>query len=216
MERTRAYVAGSVPPLAGLAVFMSGDMILTKHFFDPETAGYAARAFQIGRIMFFLVMPVVRAMFPKVVSGGGTSQADWRILLRGWLYSGAGVGAAVVACCLFPMVPLWIFFGRDAATPEMQQLVRYAVCAMAPIGLLAVGVHFELAQKRFAATMPVILCAAGYVAGVVLRHDKVTDVMLMLGVSSAAALVFSAGLQIGRARRVLAIDDRRRAAGERS
>lgn len=203
-RRTRAYVANSVPALMGLAIFMSGDMILTKHFFEPETAGYAARAFQIGRVMFFLVMPVVRALFPKVVSAGDTSQADWRLLLRGWLYAAAGAGAAVVGCCLLPQVPIYIFFGRDAVTPEMEQLVRYAACAMAPIGLLAVCVHFELAQRRFVRTLPVAVCAVGYVATVIRRHDTVTDVMLALGVFSAAALLTTVAWQLAQARSSLA------------
>ena len=164
-----------------------------------SAAGQAARAFQIGRTIFFAVIPIARALFPKVVSKGTTTHSEWRLLRRGWAYASLIVGLAVGGGCLLPQFPLWLLFGERNASPEMLRLVRFAVSAMAPVALLAVPLNFELAQHRFTVTAPLVAAAAVYVLVVWFAHDAVLDVAVVLGLTSLAALAATIAMQAGRA-----------------
>lgn len=53
--------------LFGLVSFISTDIILVKHFFDPIQAGQYAGLSLIGRIVFFISAPIGTVMFPIIV-----------------------------------------------------------------------------------------------------------------------------------------------------
>lgn len=50
-----------------LTSFMSTDVILVKHFFDPQQAGLYAGLSLIGKVIFFFSLPIGTTMFPMVV-----------------------------------------------------------------------------------------------------------------------------------------------------
>ena len=77
----------------------------------------------------------------------------------------------------------------------MIRLVRWVVCAMAPMGLTYLLTNFQIAQRRFKPAYVLLACAAGYVAGVTFFHETVWQVVLVLGiVSTLSAVVLIAGL----------------------
>jgi O-antigen/teichoic acid export membrane protein len=51
----------------GATSFISVDMILVKHFFDPHQAGLYAVLSLIGRVIFYFTAPIGTVMFPLVV-----------------------------------------------------------------------------------------------------------------------------------------------------
>jgi len=53
--------------LLGLISFISTDIILVKHFFDPVHAGLYAGLSLIGRIIFFVSAPIGTVMFPLII-----------------------------------------------------------------------------------------------------------------------------------------------------
>jgi O-antigen/teichoic acid export membrane protein len=50
-----------------LTSFVTTDIVLVKHLFDPESAGIYAGVDLIGKIVFFLTAPIGAVMFPLVV-----------------------------------------------------------------------------------------------------------------------------------------------------
>lgn len=50
----------------GMTAFITIDIILVKHFFDPTTAGQYAAISTMGRSIFFAVSPVALVLFPLV------------------------------------------------------------------------------------------------------------------------------------------------------
>jgi O-antigen/teichoic acid export membrane protein len=61
------YGIPSVLTLFGLTSFISSDIILVKHFYDPIEAGLYAGLSTIGRIIFYIVAPIGSVMFPIIV-----------------------------------------------------------------------------------------------------------------------------------------------------
>lgn len=175
--------------LGAYAVLMNADLLLVKHYFDPEQAGLFAMAAMAGRLVIFLPQPIALAMFPKVVSRSGVSEGTGRIFLKALLLVGLIIGAGAAFCCVFPAFVLRILAGRDL--PELVPVVRGMVLALSPLSVVYVLMNFELAQGRFAVTVPLIACALGCVGGIVLWHETFLQVVWVLGVASSLALAAS-------------------------
>ncbi len=68
--KTKEIISYGVPSsvaLIGLTSFISTDILLVKHFFDPKTAGLYAGLSLIGRVIYFLTAPITSVMFPLIV-----------------------------------------------------------------------------------------------------------------------------------------------------
>lgn len=59
-----------------LGLFLQLDMILVKHFFDPETAGDYGALVLLSRIVFFLVSPIIVVMFSLTAGAENLIQAQ--------------------------------------------------------------------------------------------------------------------------------------------
>ena len=102
------------------------------------------------------------------------------------------IAGGALFCTLFPQVPILILFRDNAPTTEMIALVRFICWAMAPLGLVFILMNFELAQHRMACVVPLAICAAGFIGGVVLFHGslwQVASVLLAASMVSLAALI---------------------------
>jgi O-antigen/teichoic acid export membrane protein len=200
-----AYFVRSLWLLAGFAVLMNADMILVKHFFDPDQAGQFAQAATIGRSIIFLPMPIALAMFPKVISMGATSQSSRRTLVLALGMVVALIGAAALAVSLWPWLPLRVMYNVKAPTPEQLHLVRCVIWAMAPLGLVYLLMNFELAQHRFSAMPGLLILAWCYVTGVGFLHASLLQVVGVLAlVSVLAAALFAVLFFSARSRAVTA------------
>ena len=51
----------------GLTSLISMDILLVKHFYDPQQAGVYAGLSLVGRVIFFLTAPIGTVMFPLLV-----------------------------------------------------------------------------------------------------------------------------------------------------
>jgi O-antigen/teichoic acid export membrane protein len=62
-----SYAVPSALTMFGLTSFISIDILLVKHLFDPVQAGLYAGLSLVGRIIFFIVAPIGTVMFPIIV-----------------------------------------------------------------------------------------------------------------------------------------------------
>lgn len=184
--RLYSYMGGYMATVAAFGVLSSADVLLVKYYFSPDEAGIFAKAAMWARMAFFLPGPVCSAMFPKVTSAGDSSRANYRTLVKAIVLTGLIGGGIAVICLLFPALLLRIL-ARDVL-PGQVNVLRGMVVALAPLTLLMVLMNFELAQRRFRIMIPLFICAAGYLFGVMLWHETLMQVVLVLGVTSLTAL----------------------------
>lgn len=180
------YFLKSMLMLAGYGVLMNSDVMLVRHF-HPEAAGEFAWAATIGRSVVFLPMPVAMAMFPKVISAGGTSRSSRITLLKALLMVLAMIGVGVAFSLAWPWIPLLILYGVRDPSPELQHLVRMVMLAMCPLGLAYMLLSFEMAQHRFRTIPWLIGLAAAYIGGAFLHHRTVLSIVFVLGATATAA-----------------------------
>jgi len=165
--------------------------MLVRHF-QPDEAGLFSRAATIGRSVVFLPMPIAMAMFPKVISSGGSTHGSRTTLLHAFGLVALLIGAAVAATWALPWLPLRILYDVSEPTPEMIHLVRVVTLAMSPLGLTYLLLNFEMAQHRFHTIPWLLILATAYIGGVAFWHDTVNQIILVLGaVSLLSAILFA-------------------------
>ena len=175
--------------LGALTFMLSADMIFVRHFFQEETAYYAA-AGMIGRALVFFIQPLAAVMFPKIVKSAALAEKT-DVLAQAIGVTALTGGAAAVACTLFPSLPLRIIYDRsffEIATP----LVPWFAWCMLPLALSTVLVNALLAKAQFKAVPWIALVAIGYGLALYLHHDSFKTVILTLGTFGSLLLAVCA------------------------
>jgi glycosyltransferase involved in cell wall biosynthesis/O-antigen/teichoic acid export membrane protein len=192
------YMGRYMFAFAAYGVLSNADVVLVKHYFQADQAGLFAKAAMVARIIFFLPTPVAGAMFPKVTSAGESSQANRRTLFKALVLAGSIVGAVGMVCLAAPGLILRVLAG--SVQPGQVEVVRGMVVALAPLTLVFLLLNYELAQRRFRITLPLVLCASGYLAGVMRWHETPMQIVTVLGVASLSALALSLAVLSWRGR----------------
>lgn len=170
-------------------VLSSADVLMVKYYFPADQAGVFAKAAMLARMAFFLPGPVCSAMFPKVTSEGDSSPANRRTLKKAMVMTGVLGGGIGVVCALFPSLLLKVLV-RDVQ-PGQGEVLRAMALAMMPLTLVMVLMYYEVAQRRFRIMIPLYICAAAYVMGVMHWHGSLLQVVGVLATASVAALGLS-------------------------
>ena len=190
----RLYLIRSLFMLVFFAFLMNADILIIKHYFAGEMAGGYARVATIARIIVFMPMPVAVALFPKVVSEGGSDSGNSSLLFKAMSLTALIIAAVGAGCCVVPQIPLGILFKDWAPAPETVLMLRQVTCAMSPLGLVYLLVNYELAQKRFATAWVLGPCAAMYLLGGFLWHAQPGHVIAVLAGVSVSCLAGMAGV----------------------
>ncbi len=186
------YFLKAMLMLAGYGVLMNCDVMLVRHF-HPDAAGAFAWAATIGRSVVFLPMPIAMAMFPKVITHGGSTRSSRLALFKALGMAVALIGIGVGFSLAWPWIPLRILYGVTDPAPEVERLVRMVMLAMCPLGVSYLLLHFEMAQHRFGSVPWLLLLAAAYLGGVALWHPSVLAIVAVLGaVATASAALYLA------------------------
>lgn len=193
VESTRGigpYFLKAMFMLAGYGILMNSDVMLVRHF-HPEAAGEFAWAATIGRSVVFLPMPIAMAMFPKVISAGGTSRSSRLTVLKALGMVVGMIGFGVSVSLIWPWLPLRILYGVKDPSPELEHMVRVVMLAMSPLGVSYLLLNFEMAQHRFRTVPWLLLIAGAYLGGVWVWHHSVLSIVAVLAtVSTASAALY--------------------------
>lgn len=94
-----------------LTAFITVDIILVRHFFPSPIAGEYTALSTIGKIIYFIVGPVITVMFP-VISSRASGGLPYIIPLLGTLVLSLGLTTVVmVVYFLFPQIIIGVLFG---------------------------------------------------------------------------------------------------------
>ena len=188
LPKMHAYMFGSFFVLLGYSVLMTGDVVLVKHLFPDEAPSFSYAA-TLGRLVIFIPQVFIAAMFPKVVSDSGASDAQRKVFSRTLI---ATLLLTVFSAILFvPLTRLGILilYGISESSPELVLWSRFLAVAMIPVALLNVASRFVLAQHRFAVAAVVPMVAFAYVVCTLLWVESPTQMISLLCGLSILALV---------------------------
>lgn len=149
------------------------DVILSKRLFAGETLAAYGKAAALSRIVLFLTMPIIIAMFPRAVTSRNP-----RILIAP-LAATLGISVAAAAfISLWPGLPMKVVYG--VSDPLSQDLLRRYVWAAIPLALINVVSPYLWARRGVWLTLWILPVTAGYVLGLLLQSPQPAQVILFL------------------------------------
>jgi O-antigen/teichoic acid export membrane protein len=197
--RTETRVPASIGEAVQAVVFFVGqviisncDIILVKHFFQPETAGLYAAVALVGRVVYFASWMVVSAMFP--ISAGAHAAEESKSILAVPVTFVVGIsGGFVVLMALAPDFVLRLVFGPHFTQVQSVDGLLALYAAMAGVySLSVVLIAYEMSRKVANTGWLQLVVAFGIVAGIFFFHSTLHQVVMVQLVAMAALLALVA------------------------
>jgi O-antigen/teichoic acid export membrane protein len=193
-----AYLSIVVPSALCLAMLLSADVVLVKHYFSTQSAGEYSAVAAIGRAIFWGASGVAVVLFPKVVSrvvqGHGASQLVTASLAIVTIGGVAGVGILWLAS-------RWILvaFAGPAYAAAAALLPWYG---MGMILLGGVAVLIAAHQSTGKAGFLAVLIPLSVLETILLIafHQTLTQVVQMVDLSMALVLCGLGALYVAQQR----------------
>ena len=176
------YFWGVLIGQLALFVLIQADLILSPRLFQGETLAAYGKAATLSRIVFFLPLPIITAMFPRAVTS-----ANPRILFAPLLATLLVTLAAAAVLTLFPVLPMRFMYG--VCDPIHVELIRRYVWAAIPLALISILSPYLWARQGGWPTLWIIPVMLAYVLALLVGSVTPQQVILYLFVAGAAAFV---------------------------
>ena len=172
----------SMPVMSALLLFSLMtyiDMVLVKHYFTPQEAGYYGAASLVGKAFLFIPMAFIMVMFPQTAHQH-TIQEDAYPLLKRTLAMGMFFCIAGVICCFFLAHYLVLFlFGKEYLS--IVPLIKYFGLAISPLAMVNVFINFNLARQRYFFLIPLVIFTAVEIIFIQIFHERLGEILWILG-----------------------------------
>ncbi len=203
-----------MPSTLALAVLLSSDVLLVKHFFTSRAAGEYAAVAAIGRAIFWGATGVASVLFPKMIyresqgsSGSPLFTASMALVVIGGL---AGLGFLS-----FGSTWLLIAFAGNAYADAAQYLPWYAIgmTLLGGVAVLIATYQSRGAPGFLAVLLPLTLLEP---ATLLVFHASLTQVIVAVDISIAAVLIALGSLYWWQERARIAVSTHDEALGSTS
>ncbi|MCD4813549.1 hypothetical protein K8S19_07645 [bacterium] len=176
------------------------DIILVKHFFQPEAAGYYAAGSMVGKAFLFLPYAVAHVLFPKVSAEQAHGRKTITILNKSLGLTVLVLGLGILAVWFLAPLVIQTLFGQAFMLPQTVVLVKYFGIAVTPLALLFVLMQYNLAIKDKLFFWIILFDLPVFFAGLWFFHHQLETVLWVVGCNHL--LVFAVGmlLTVRRAR----------------
>ncbi|RLG00984.1 hypothetical protein DRN58_02700 [Thermococci archaeon] len=172
----------------GILLLMQNiDVILVKHFFSSEEAGFYAAASNIGKIIFFLGSGLAIALFPKVSELHSAGKPSLNLLRESLIYIVPLSVLFIVGCALFNEFITTLFFGLEYLYSAT--LLPYFATAMSFLGISSIIFRYLIAIKNFKFLIPLLITASLETAAILFFHSTPKEILLILNIFFFCALV---------------------------
>jgi O-antigen/teichoic acid export membrane protein len=170
----------------GLALFMSADIVLVKHYFDPKEAGNYAAAAVMGKAVVYLPGAVLIALYPMAAEYAAMDRKSRSLFVQALITAGAlsGAGAAGLYALSGPIIH-HLYGGKY---DHVSNLLGFFGLAMLPLALTQVVVSYLLAKARYTFIPWVLFWAAALCVGIALFHGDGFQVIAVVFTASALCL----------------------------
>ncbi|MFH1258568.1 MAG: oligosaccharide flippase family protein [Elusimicrobiota bacterium] len=168
--------------LSSLAVLTNIDMLLVKHYFTAEEAGFYSAASLLGKAVVFLAGGVILIMFPKVSELDAQKKQTFLLLKKSLVYS---IIIALTSALIFTAAPnllIKILFGKKYISAAPALLIDFGY-AMIPLILLNVIVNYNLAIHRWKFLYFLVGGTIVHCLLLTVFHRSLQQVILVIGVS---------------------------------
>jgi O-antigen/teichoic acid export membrane protein len=154
------------------------DVILVKHLFSPENAGFYSIAQIIGKVFLYLPSALAIVMFPKSTTAYVKNSHSHHILYKSLLIAAGLCGAGVIICYLFPEFVLDTLTNR--ANPVSLELVTLFSLAMSFYAFVWIVVNYMLSTHNLKFVLPLLILAILEGVAIYIWHADLKVVLYVL------------------------------------
>jgi O-antigen/teichoic acid export membrane protein len=178
-----SYLTVVVPSTVALAMLLSADVLLVKHYFPTRTAGEFAAVAALGRAIFWGASAIAIVLFPKAVFRGAKGKAGMHLVGASLLFVALG-GLAGLGLLAFTSRWLLVAFAGSPYVEVAGYLPWYGV-GMIMLGGAAVLIAAHQSQGKpgfLAVLLPLTLLEPVLL---VVFHQNLAQVVVVVDVSMA-------------------------------
>jgi O-antigen/teichoic acid export membrane protein len=177
------YLAVIIPSTLAMALLLSADVVLVKHYFGARDAGEYSAVAAIGRAIFWGAAGVATVLFPKVVFRSARGQRAWLVVIPSLVLVGLG---GLVALGVLSIGSTWLLaaFAGHAYTGGAAYLPWYGI-GMTFLGATAVLIATHQSQGRAGFLYVLLPLAALEPILIAVFHQSLVQVVQVVDVSMA-------------------------------
>lgn len=164
--------------LFALTSFISSDIILVKHFFDPHQAGLYAGLSLIGRIIFFVSAPIATVMFPTIVQKHSKNEDYTNTFKLSLAFVVIPSLTLTIFYSLFPHFSILFFLKRQEYLAVSPYLVPFSIF-ITLYSVLSILSNFYLAIKKTKIFIPLIIGAIAQIVLIYFIHQNFMQIILI-------------------------------------
>jgi len=153
------------------------DVVLVKHFLPPFEAGIYAALSNLGKIIFFASHPIAQTMFPIVSKRRAQGERYRNVFWASLLFTAVLSVGIVSFYYLFPDLAIGVLYGSKYLAAKSELVLMGIFVAVYTIDYLLV--NFLLSIDRTKITILPALAAAAQVAGIIIWHGNLREVVLV-------------------------------------
>lgn len=165
----------------------NADIVLVKHFFSPEQAGFYSVAQMVGKIILFLPGAVSMVIFPKAAALHANNLKSLHLLKKGLRIAAISCASATTICIAFPDIVLRVLTSKTY--PESIELVGWFALAMSFYALVTIVTFFHLSTHNTRFVLPIFILAIAQVATIYFFHPTLKSVLYILSIFSILAFL---------------------------
>jgi O-antigen/teichoic acid export membrane protein len=187
-----AYGIPSAITLLGLTSFISTDLILVKHFFNPESAGIYAGMSLIGKVIFYISYPIGSVMFPLIVRKHSRNE-DFNNTFKLSLFL-VFLPSVILTLFyyLFPKFSILFFLKKDEYLAAIPYLGLFGIF-ISLYCLLFIIANFYLSIKKTIISLPIIIGAILQIILISIYHE---DYQQIIAISIIITFLLVVGLLV--------------------
>jgi O-antigen/teichoic acid export membrane protein len=168
--------------------FISTDIILVKHLFDPQKAGLYAGISLIGRVIFYITAPIITVMFPIITNRFNRNEAHKNILFTSVALVGVASFAIALFYFLFPQFTILFFLKRTEYLAGVGYLGIFGVF-IALYSLVSLLSYYFLSIKKTKISGLLVTGAIAQALFIYLFHANFSQVIYVCIITMSVLLV---------------------------
>lgn len=169
------YGIPSAATILGMTSFISTDIILVKHFFNPMNAGIYAGLSLVARVIFYFSSPIGNVMFPLLVQKYSKKEKVFGTFILSLLFVLIPSIGITLFYYFFPTFSI-LFFSKKEYLVAAPYLTLFSIFATL-YSVLNVLVYFYLAIHKTIIVLPVLLAAIAQIILIFFFHQVFTQVI---------------------------------------
>lgn len=172
-------------------LIITTDQVLVKHYFLADEAGRYAAAGVIAKVVWFISVFFLPAMFPKVVDKITKKEDSSSLLRKAMVYTCILAAAGTLLYFLIPEFIIKIMYGSEYA--GIAGYLWIFGMAMGFFALTQILVNYNLAHERSGFIWILLFGFVFEIFGILLWHAYIFDIVIVFLIANLLMLLFMIG-----------------------